>query len=64
MLFGLAHTSFNWSTECEAAFSHLKTLLTQSLILAYLWFGEEFLLETDASGVGLGAVMVSVNWRD
>ena len=48
---------FNWSTECEAAFSSLKSLLTKAPILAYPQFGNEYLLETDASGVGLGAVL-------
>lgn len=38
-------------------FTQLKTLLTKSLVLAYLKFGREFFLETDASGVGLGAVL-------
>ena len=48
---------FDWSSECETAFTHLKALLTRSPILAYPRFGEEFLLETDASGVGLGAFL-------
>ena len=50
-------TQFNWSAECETAFDHLKMILTKAPILAYPRFGEEFLLETDASGVGLGAVL-------
>ena len=50
-------TPFKCSVECETAFSHLKMLLTKSAILAYPQFVEEFLLEVDAYGVRLGAVL-------
>ena len=48
-----------WSEECEAAFSRLKALLTEAPVLTYPQFGpgKAFLLETDASGVGLGAIL-------
>jgi len=48
---------FEWSIDCVAAFVTLKTLLTRAPVLAYPQFGKGFLLETDASGVGLGAVL-------
>ena len=48
---------YEWSLDCEAAFAQLKSLLTNAPVLAYPQFGKEFLLETDASGVGLGAVL-------
>ena len=48
---------FKWTTDCEAAFVTLKTMLTRAPVLAYPQFGKGFLLETDASGVGLGAVL-------
>ena len=50
-------TLYEWSPECEATFVHLKGLLTQSPVLAYPHFGRDFLQVTDASGVGLGAVL-------
>ena len=45
---------FQWSDMCEASF---KELLTS--ILGYPRFGEgkSFILETDASGIGLGAIL-------
>lgn len=45
--------------ECESAFNCLKECLVSAPVLSYPCFGpgQEFILETDASGVGLGAVL-------
>ena len=52
-------TPFEWNQDCETAFSQLKSLLTQAPVLVYPQFGQgcSFQLETDASGVGLGAIL-------
>ena len=52
--------SFSWSSECTKAFVELKSRLTQAPILAFPQFMADaapFLLQTDASAVGLGAVL-------
>ena len=50
------------TVECEKAFIKLKLLLTSALVLAYPRFGPDcsFVLETDVSGIGLGAVLSRV----
>ena len=48
---------FVWCDFCEEAFAQLKALLTHAPILAFPDFASSFRLETDASGLGLGAVL-------
>lgn len=45
------------SPECESIFKQLKSLLTNAPLLVFPDFEKEFILETDASGSGLGAVL-------
>ena len=48
---------FHWSSECQAAFEALKSRLISALVLAYPDFSKDFVLETDASYVELGAIL-------
>ena len=49
-------TPFIWTEDCQLSFDKLKTTLTDATVLAFPDF-KDFLLETDASGEGLGAVL-------
>lgn len=49
--------SERWSDKCKKAFEQLKVCLISAPILAYPDYSLPFLLETDASHQGLGAVL-------
>ena len=57
----LIKDSFKWSKTAKEAFSRLHKVLTQAPILALLHFSKPFVLETDASGIGIGAVLSQDN---
>ena len=50
-------TRIYWSPECQQSFENLKARLSEAPILAYPSFERDFVLETDASLSGLGAVL-------
>ena len=51
----------DWTPECQLAFDQLKDLCTSTPILAYADHKKPFQLQTDASDLGLGAVLYKVN---
>ena len=51
------NVDFCWSNTCQEAFDRLKQLLVNSPLLIFPDFSQGFVMETDASGVGLGAVL-------
>ena len=48
---------FQWTSICQTAFDRLKELLSSPPVLVYPDFNKMFILHTDASGQGLGAVL-------
>lgn len=51
---------FKWTQECHESFEGLKRRLTTAPILAYPDYSLPFVLDTDASAVGTGAVLSQV----
>ena len=51
---------FEWEEEHQASFDALKHALTTVPVLSYPNLSKEFVLETDASLMGLGAVLSQV----
>lgn len=54
------NTSFIWTPEANQAFESLKQVLTQAPVLGFPIPGERYLLDTDASEQGIGAVLSQV----
>ena len=52
--------AFIWSDDCQDTFKTLKRHLQEAPILAYPKSEGQFVLDTDASGVGIGAVLSQV----
>ena len=52
------NTIYKWTTECQTAF--LKEKLTSATILAYPRFNKPFVLDTNASDVGVVVVLSQV----
>ncbi|GBO17450.1 Transposon Ty3-I Gag-Pol polyprotein [Araneus ventricosus] len=52
-----AKSNFNWTDECEKSFNSLKQALTSYPILTYPRTDKDFILDTDASNEGIGAVL-------
>ena len=46
-----------WTRDCQSAFEQLKHALSSSPVLGYPSLDKEFVLFTDASGVGVGSVL-------
>jgi hypothetical protein len=54
----LRKDAFLWNDNASQAFQHLKTAMTQAPTLSLPNFSKPFVLETDASGLAMGAVLM------
>lgn len=61
-LFGLTEEGrkFQWTTECQTAFDRLKEIFISPPVLSFPFGTGEFILDTDASNHGIGAVLSQV----
>ena len=50
--------AFHWDAEVDKAFQRLKSTMISLPILALLDFSNEFVIETDASGLWVGAILM------
>ncbi|GAB1869457.1 RNA-directed DNA polymerase [Camponotus japonicus] len=48
---------FVWEKECQHAFEKLKSILSSAPVLSFPRGEDEFILDTDASNIGIGAVL-------
>jgi hypothetical protein len=51
-------TSWNWDEDCNRAFETLKTLVCERPVLTQPDYTKRFILHTDASAYGVGAVLL------
>ena len=50
-------TAFEWTTKCQEAFKAIKQAIAEDVVLAYPDFTKPFILDCDASDVGIGAAL-------
>ena len=52
-----ANVDFAWTSECQVSFDTIKKLLSTAPVFSYPDFTAEFILDTDASNHGIGAIL-------
>ncbi|XP_033761504.1 uncharacterized protein LOC117343268 [Pecten maximus] len=54
------NVKFHWDTKCEEAFNKLKGSLLTAPVLSFPTREDRFILDTDASATGIGAILVQL----
>ncbi|KAJ0014702.1 hypothetical protein Pint_19580 [Pistacia integerrima] len=54
----LKKSNFNWTLTVKVAFTQLKDAMTRAPVLALLDFSSQFIVACDASGSGIGVVLL------
>ena len=49
---------FEWSDKCQNSFEQLKEMLVEAPVVMQTTSGKEYTLYSDASGMGLGCVLM------
>ncbi|KAJ8748557.1 hypothetical protein K2173_003458 [Erythroxylum novogranatense] len=49
---------YEWSDKCQSSFDQLKSMLTEAPVLVQPTSSKEYVMYTDASGIGLGCVLM------
>ena len=55
------NVTFEWNDACKSAFEELRKCLLSPPVLVYPDFSKHFVLDTDASDKGIGAVLAHVS---
>ena len=58
MTYLLKKDSFRWIAELDSAFHHLNVAVMHPHVLALLDFSKTFVIECDASGEGIGSILM------
>jgi hypothetical protein len=54
----LKKNSFQWNVEAQKCFENLKNIMSTTSVLATPDFSKPFIIECDASGLGIGAILM------
>ena len=60
----LKDTPFSWSKGCIESFRQIKEIIQEAVQLAFPDFGKTFRLQTDASNIGIGVVLLQQDLLD
>ena len=48
---------FNWGEDCQKSFDQLRKILSEDIVMQHPDFSQPFIIQTDASGDGISAVL-------